>query len=292
MKIQPECIPCLMKRCLYEIELVNKDITLSKEVLIKAMETLVKEFDSNKCSATIATRVHKVVYDGLGVKDLYKEVKRRSNEVALSLIPKIEERIKRSKDPLKSAIISAIIGNTLDFGIEGGSRDPNDLVRAFDSYFKEGLGYSDYDIFREILSKAKKALFIADNCGEIVFDRILCREIKRFYPDVELILVVRGEPILSDATREDAKMLKFEEVVDGILDTGTFAVGLDLDNIPKELQKNLQEADIVICKGMANYEVFSELNYKPIAYLLRTKCNAVARSMGLKSGINALKVYL
>ena len=292
MKIQPECIPCLMRRCLYEIELVSKDASFSKEVLIKAMETLLREFDPNKCSATIATKVHKVVYDGLDVKDPYRDIKRRSNEVALSLISKIEERVKRAKDPLKSAIISAIIGNTLDFGIEGGSRDPDNLVKAFDSYFEEGLEYSDYNIFREILSKAKKALFIADNCGEIVFDKILCREIKRFNPDVELILVVRGEPILSDATREDAEKLKFEEVVDGILDTGTFAVGLDLDNIPRDLQRNLQEADIIICKGMANYEVFSELNYKPIAYLLRTKCTAVARSMGLKLGINALKVYL
>ena len=291
MKIQPECIPCLMRRCLYEIELVSKDASFSKEVLIKAMETLLREFDPNKCSATIATKVHKVVYDGLSVKDPYRDIKRRSNEVALSLISKIEERVKRAKDPLKSAIISAIIGNTLDFGIEGGSRDPDDLVKAFDSYFEEGLGYSDYDIFKKILSNAKKALFVADNCGEIVFDRILCREIKRFNPDVELILVVRGKPILSDATREDAERLRFEEVVDGILDTGTFAVGLDLDNIPENLQKNLREADIIICKGMANYEVFSELNYKPIAYLLRTKCTAVARSMGLKTGINALKIY-
>ena len=97
MKIQPECIPCLMRRCLYEIELVSKDVSLSKEVLIKAMETLLREFDPNKCSATIATKVHKVVYDGLGVKDPYRDIKRRSNEVALSLISKIEERVKRAK---------------------------------------------------------------------------------------------------------------------------------------------------------------------------------------------------
>ena len=108
---------------------------------------------------------------------------------------------------------------------------------------------------------------------------------------MRLTLVVKGEPILSDATREDAEKLSFREVVDEIMDTGTFAVGLDIENMPENLRKNLEETDLIICKGMANYEVFSETSYRPIAYLLRTKCEPIARSLGVETNINILKLF-
>lgn len=291
MKIQPECLPCLLKRCLYEIELAGKGKDISKKAMAKAMEALAREFDPSRCSASIATEVHRAVYQALECRDPYREMKRRSNEVALSLLPKVETIIKNSRDPLKSAIVCSIIGNILDFGIEGGSGRPEDLEKDFERFYREGLGYSDYDDFRKILLNAERVTLFTDNCGEIVFDKLLCREIKRSRPELRLTLVVKGEPILSDATREDAEKLSFREVVDEIMDTGTFAVGLDIENMPENLRKNLEETDLIICKGMANYEVFSETSYRPIAYLLRTKCEPIARSMGVKTNINILKLF-
>ena len=291
MKIQPECLPCLMKRCLYEIELAGKNKDISKKAMVKAMEALAREFNPSRCSASVATEVHRAVYKALECKDPYGEMKRRSNEVALSLIPKVETIIKNSCDPLESAIVCSIIGNILDFGIEGGSSRPENLERDFERFYREGLGYSDYDGFRKILLNAERVTLFTDNCGEIVFDKLLCREIKRSRPELRLTLVVKGEPILSDATREDAEKLSFREVVDEIMDTGTFAVGLDIENMPENLRKNLEETDLIICKGMANYEVFSETSYRPIAYLLRTKCEPIARSLGVETNINILKLF-
>lgn len=290
MKIQPECLPCLLKRCLYEVQLVNVDKSTAKNAMINAIETLMKEFNRNECSAVIATKVHKAVYDSLGCKDPYKEMKERSNKVALSLLPKIENIVRASPDPLESAILCSIIGNILDFGIKGGGREPEKLKEDFERLYREGFGYTDYKKFKEILSAAKNAMLFTDNCGEIVFDKLLCREIKNFNPELNLTVVVKGEPVLSDATREDADKLKFNEVTDEAMDTGTFAVGLDPYNIPEHLEKKLRESDIIICKGMANYEVFSELDYRPITYLLRIKCEPIARSLGLKTGINVLRV--
>ena len=291
MKIQPECLPCLLRRVLYEVEIGTDDAKLASDALIAAVKTLSEVFSPSRCSAEIATHVHRTVYEKLGNNDPYRKLKEKSNEVALSLLPKVERVIDETEDPLKAAMVCSIIGNILDFGIKGGSGSPEDLFKVFDKYFSEGLGYDDYGKLHSILLNSKKVVLVTDNCGEIVFDKVLCRELKRFNPGTHLTLVVRGAPVLSDATIEDAERLGFNEVVDEVQTTGGFAVGFDVHSIPERLKKTLEEADVIVCKGMANYEVFSETSYKPVAYLLRTKCTAIARSMNLPLNVSAIKVY-
>ena len=291
MKIQTECVPCLLKRIIFEAELSTTDRELQIKTLKNAIKTLAELYDPDVCSASIATRVHKIAYETLGDVDPYKNLKSLSNKVAISLVPRVEDLIKESDDPLKTSMICSIVGNMMDFGIAGGSKSPENLVGIFEKYVSMGLGHDDYDKLRNVLSNSRNVLFFTDNCGEIVFDKILCREIKKVFPDLFLTLVVKGEYILSDATMDDAVSLGFDEVVDEILTTGCFAVGVDFNNISSVLRKKLDESDLIICKGMANYESFSETDYKPIVYLLRTKCTAIANSMDLPLNINAIKVY-
>ena len=118
-----------------------------------------------------------------------------------------------------------------------------------------------------------------------------CRELKKFNPNSFITIVVRGEPIISDATLKDVQELNFNEVVDEILTTGCFAIGVDFNLLPPKLERAIKRADLIICKGMANYEAFSETKYGPIAYLLRTKCSAIANSMKISLDVNAIKVY-
>ena len=134
-------------------------------------------------------------------------------------------------------------------------------------------------------------MLFTDNSGEIVFDKILCKEIKKFNPDIHITLVVKGEPVLSDATMDDAIELGFNDVVDEIRTTNCFAVGVDFKRITDEVKDMLQNTDLIICKGMANYESFSETDYKPIVYCLRTKCHAIAKSIGVPIDINIVKIY-
>ena len=291
MKIQNECIPCLLKRVIFETDYSTKDSEVKKKVIKNACEVLSKVYDPDECSAVVATKVHKIVYETLGDDDPYKDLKNQSNHVAQSLVPRVEELIKNSNDSLKTSIICSVVGNTMDFGIEGGSSHPGMLNEIFEKTVADGLGYDDTGKLKELLKKSRRVVFFADNCGEIVFDKILCRELKKFNQDLFLTLVVRGEPIISDATIEDAEDLQFDEVVDEILTTGCFAIGVDFNKLPSELEKSLKQADLIICKGMANYEAFSETSYRPIAYLLRTKCTAIANSMDLPLNINAVKIY-
>ena len=291
MKIQTECVPCLLRRIIFESEQSTSDKEKKTKTIKKACKTLSELYDPNKCSAVIATKVHKIVYDTLEDSDPYINLKNQANFYAKKLLPRIENTVKNSDDPLKTSIISSIVGNMMDFGIPGASKDPKSLVEIFEKTVSEKLGNDDYDKIDNLLSKSKKVLFFTDNCGEIVFDKILCKELKKKYPDIYLTLVVKGESVLSDATMKDALELGFNEVVDKILTTGCFAVGVDFDKMPKELKNSLEESDLIICKGMANYESFSETSYRPICYLMRVKCSAIARSIGVKQNTSIIKLF-
>jgi len=291
MKIQSECVPCLIKRIIFETQLSTDDKRLQTNVIKDACKRLSEIYDPNKCSAEIATKVHKMVYEKLVDKDPYYTLKKTSNEVAKSLLPRVNSIIKKSDNPLKSSMLCSIIGNILDFGIEGASSNPEKFSSLFDEMYSEGLGYDDYKQVENLIKKSNRLTYFCDNCGEIVFDKIVCRELKRFNPKLNLTLVVRGEPIISDATIDDAEELKFSDVVQKILTTGCFAIGVNFNEMPFDLKNDLKKTDLIICKGMANYEAFSETDYKPIAYLLRTKCSAIANSMKLPINKNIIKLY-
>lgn len=287
MKIRAECVPCLLGRTLYETYLIDSSKAL--KVMEEACR-IISTYDLNDtCSAVMATEVHGATYKILGTEDPYKSLKNRCNQIALSLLPKAKKIIETSEDRLKSAMICSIIGNVLDFGISSSPENPEKLIEEFDKLYSEGLGVDDTNKVKNYLKKGRKILYFTDNCGEIVFDRLLCKEIKKF--DVHLTLVVRGEPILTDATLEDAHEFGLDKTVDRVLTTGCFAVGVDFKQMPKNLLTALKSTDLIISKGMANYETFSETDYRPIAHFLRTKCEPVAEDMGLKTNMNVVKIY-
>ncbi len=291
MKIQSECITCLLKRIIFEAELSTDDPLLRLKTIQNSCKLIENLYNPNISSAEIATKVHKMAYETLGDDDPYIDLKNQSNKIAQALVPRVNELIECSDDPLRITMLASIIGNLMDFGISGASTRPEILSEVFEETFAEDLGCDDSEELKEILKNSKNVILFTDNCGEIVFDKILCRELKKFNPKNHLTIVVKGEPIISDATIRDAMELKFDEIVDEILNTGCFAIGLDFKKTPPELKKALEKSDLIICKGMANYEAFSETNYRPVAYLLRTKCTAIANSMKLPLNINVVKLY-
>lgn len=287
MRMTPECVPCLIRRVLFEADEVDGE--RSVEAVRNASRMLGELFNDDCCSATVATKVHRATYDILRSDDPYAELKRRSNEVALDLYPTAERFVKRSKDPLRSAFLCAVAGNVLDFGIGTGYDDPETLRRNFAGLLKEGLGHDDTSGIEKLLGKAEKVVYLGDNCGEIVLDRLALKELGRY--DLDLTLVVKEKAILTDATMDDIRGLGMDDLVDRIIEAPGFAVGIDLDSIRGSFGRLLEEADLIIAKGMANFESLSETDFAPVAYLLRTKCSPVADAMGLRKGINAVKLF-
>jgi len=285
--MSPECVPCLIRRVLFEAE--ETDGSKSVEAVRNAAEMLGELFAEDVCSATVATHVHRKTYELLGTDDPYKNLKRKSNQVALELYPSAERFVKSSKNPLRDAFLCAVVGNVLDFGIGTGYDHPEELRKEFKNLLSEGLGHDDTPKIRALLRKSDNVVYLGDNCGEIVLDRLALKELGKF--DIDLTFVVKEVPILTDATKKDIAGLGIEKLVDRIVEAPGFAVGVDPDSLKGPFGKMLRSADLVIAKGMANFESLSETDIAPIAYLLRTKCDPVASAMGLKKDINAVKLF-
>lgn len=272
---------------MYETELVEKG--LAHETVLEATRILSKEFRGGANSAVVATKVHRAVYRILKTDDPYKEIKRRSNEIALRLYPRAEKLVRSSHDPFKTAVICSIAGNVLDFGIPSRLSKPESLEKEFQGIFNEGLSWDDTSRIKKYLGKAREVLLFGDNAGEVVFDKLLIQQLKKYGPRVTYI--VRKKPILTDATLEDAKMAGIDKLADELETTNAFAVGVDFKRIGRRLRQKLELADLILCKGMANYESFSDANYSPVAYFLRAKCKPVAESMGVEWDTNVAKLY-
>jgi damage-control phosphatase, subfamily I len=291
MKITPTCVPCLIQRIIFEAEQSTKDQKIQTKVIRYVCSMLADLYDPDKCSADIATKVHRKAYEILKDPDPYIKLKNQSNQIASSLVPMIENRIQSFCDPLKTAILASIVGNTMDFGIKGASNTPDQLKKDFDHIFDEGFGFDDTKKLFSLLQKSRSLLFFTDNAGEIVFDKLLCQQLKKQYPHLCITLVVKGEPVLSDATLKDADELRLSTVVDDMYTTGGFAVGVDFDLLPTTVKNMIPKVDLILCKGMANYESFSETSYRPIVYLLRSKCQPIANSMAVPLHKNIVKLY-
>jgi uncharacterized protein with ATP-grasp and redox domains len=176
-----------------------------------------------------------------------------------------------------------------DFGIRSAVGRPEELIASFDGLWDEGLHRDDTKKLARYLKKGAKIVYLTDNCGEIIFDTILLDEMRA--RGAHVTLVVKGQKILTDATMEDVRALGIGKHADAVATTEAFAVGVPIKPMPKKLRKLLEGADLIIAKGMGNYESLSDQLFRPIIYLMRTKCLPVAESIGEPMDKNVAKIF-
>ncbi len=286
MKTHADCAPCLMRRVLFQSNLVDNGTDFA--TMQAAMKTYAAMMSPDCGSAPLATAVHRAAYTAMGVTDPYAEIKVEADRVAAQYVPKVEAFIAAADDRFRAAVRTSIIGNIMDFGSGIAIESPDDFGAVFDKLLAEGVGSDETDKLRRLVESSGTVLYAFDNCGEDQFDRLLIREIRAMGKRV--VGVVRGAPILNDVTREDALRIGLDRDLDRIVDTGAFAVGLP--DVPSpELQEELGRAGVLIAKGMANYESLSEMVLPlPTAYLLRTKCNPIAEALKVPVGTNVVRI--
>lgn len=291
MKMTPKCTYCLLSRVHYQCELAGADLELTHNVMKECLKVLYETYDPSKASVYSSTAVHRKCYEVLNNSDPYKDVKRQNNKTALEILPFARTLIYGADDSgnaytfetspfektdiFRRAALISVIGNYFDFGISDQKASDEHFKKEFLNFFKEGFFTDDTETMYRML---ENTVYLADNCGEIVFDREFIQIIKKLGGKVTLI--VRGKPILTDATVEEVKLLQIDRYADKILTTGTDSIGICLKEAPKETKDAMKSSSLIISKGMANYESLSDENYKPIAYLLRTKCTTVSESIG------------
>ncbi|QLH75029.1 MAG: DUF89 family protein [Methanomassiliicoccales archaeon] len=285
MRFTADCVPCLLNRVIYQTDLVDPS---RREAAVKeALRLIAEGYPQGINSAKLATKVHKKAYEVAGTKDPYADLKRRSNEVVKKMMPQAKSFVESSTDRLEAACLVAIAGNVMDFGIKVGIDGPEGFEEKFSRLLGEGLQVNQVPRLRYLLERSKKVHYLLDNCGEVVLDSFLIEEIKEM--GVKVVGVVKGEPILTDVTLEDLKETGLDKLFDSLTTTGVFAVGLDLD-MCGPLKKELSASDLVVSKGMANFEALSDERLPRVAYLMRAKCRPVAEAIGAKKDDNVVKI--
>ena len=276
MKAYPECIPCLIRQGLN----AGKKLKLPKEKLYEVSKLGVRylcQFENyDKSPAYYAYYIQKAVANLTGEKDPFKDIKKLSNRKALEIYPILDREVYRtSKDRLLTALKLSAIGNVLDFAI----LEEEEAFKKVEQLLERDFTISDYGRFKEDLENAKRIMVLGDNAGEIVFDKFLVRALKEI--GKEVIFVVKAEPILNDATMEDAEEVSMTELCK-VIDNGNDRVGTDLSVVSEEFLKEWEKADIVLSKGQANFESLSGVKDKVIYFLLTTKCEPISIETGAK----------
>lgn len=261
------CAQCLMKRHVDAARPLGDDETATKfaKGLMEAFLSLPEGADS----CQIGPAVTKLYADLYGLEgDRYLEEKVASNAFAMERLPKIYAQIEQAKDPVYAALQLSILGNYLDFAALAGKVRFEDLERMLEQAENYDLSGPHYDRFLQELKTAKSFVLITDNAGEVVFDRVLAETIHRFYPEVNITFLVRGGPANNDALREDADIVGIPFPVE---DSGLCVGGTPLHQISEKARILLQNADMILAKGMGNTESLYNCGL-PVYYAFLVKC--------------------
>ena len=283
MKARLECVPCFLRQALEAIGMSTDDEVVREEALREVIGYLLYE-KWTKNIPELGTNVHRIVKRVTGNEDPYKELKEKCNETSSNLYPKLELTVKKSKNPWVTAAKIAIAGNTIDFG----PRMEINLKQEIQNVLEGELVINDIGLLKKSALKSKDILYLADNAGETFFDRILIGElVKR---DINVTYVVKGAPILNDATLRDAEMAGIDSVAK-VISTGTDCTGLLFSECSKEFLREFENSSLVISKGQGNYESLNDVKNKEIFFLLKIKCPIIAEDIGAKTGSIVLKRF-
>ncbi len=272
-----ECIPCFFKQALFAARAATEDETKVKQVLDR-VSGLVPEIALDSPPPETARLIYGAVRDVTGVVDPFKVHKRESIERALSLYEELQSFVEGAEDRLLAAVRTAICGNVIDFG----ANPDFDLRAEINDVFGKAPSIDHYESFKRSLEPARTVLYLADNAGETVFDRILIETMAK-----ETVYAVRDIPIINDATMEDAEKSRIGEVA-RIISSGCDYPGTILERCSQEFLDIFEKADLIVSKGQGNFESLSGVQ-APIFVLLKVKCPVIARHLGAETGDLILK---
>jgi hypothetical protein len=284
MKTYLECIPCFYRQALDAARLAGADEIVQKKI-IDELSKLIPDFPLEASPPEMGKEIYSLLGKISGVKDPFKEIKQNSNKMALSLYSELKQEINNSEDRLLTAVKLSIIGNIIDYGAKNSLNVAEEIDHLFQGNFiinnENNPTTFKYNQFKEALNKIDTIIYLADNAGEVVFDRLLIEELVEKLGK-QVIYVVRSKPIINDALIGDALFCGINKVAK-VISSGSDAPGILLKYCSGEFIRLYQQAELIISKGQGNYESLSEED-KLIFFLFRAKCPVIAEDVGCNVG--------
>ncbi len=279
MKTSIDCIPCFVRQTLDACRMVSDDPTVHEKMMREVLGWM-SEMNLSVSPPVLAQRIHRRLRELTGVADPYRVAKAQHNQMAMRMAPALRGEILESDDPFSRAVHLAIAGNIIDLGVKSGLSD-SDIHASLEQAASEEL-LGDLEAFRAAVNRAEHILYLADNAGEIVFDRLLIEQLSL----ERVTLAVRGAPIINDVTRVDAQTAGLDDLVE-VIDNGSDAPGTVLADCSETFRKQFSEADLIISKGQGNFETLSD-STENIFFLFKAKCPVVAGQVGCPVGTQVL----
>lgn len=276
MKMKDKCLPCLVNQVIKVADITKAK---NREQILHEVFAYLSKVDFNKTNPEISGETFRILKKHLKNEDPYLEVRNYYNDLLMKLSKTYEEKIIASEDSFYQAMKYAVIGNIIDFNPIHNStmEEIMDFINQAD-----GLGFqiNDMNQLKQEIKNAQSILYLGDNCGEICFDKVFIKEIKKYNPDVNVYFGVRGEPVINDSIETDAYAVGMDEYA-SIVSNGDGSLGTVLERTSEAFQSIFEQADVIIAKGQANYECLSECEKVGIYFLLMTKCEVIADDIGV-----------
>ncbi len=277
MKTYLDCIPCFFRQVIETLKLCNIDESTQHQTVLELADRL-KTFSLESSPPEIAREIHKILKKATGDDDLFREIKIKSNNIVLAIYDQLKQKVDSSKDKLLTAVELAIVGNIIDYGVKKGLDVDLEIKKILSEEHKAIKSTDErlfeYKKFKDTLIASDTILYLADNAGEIVFDRLLIELIHSKYPNKKIIFAVKEKPIINDAVLKDAYDCRIDEVAE-LISSGSDAPGTVLSLCNDKFMERYRSADMVISKGQGNFEALTDAD-RPIFFLFMAKCQVIA----------------
>ena len=278
MKIENACVECIIGQTQRVADAIGADVALRQKIHEDVL-AMSKDFDFAKSPPEVARKVYEHLAVLAGKQDLYDKVKLHSSEKAKTFVPFLREQIAKAENPFMTAVKIAVAGNVIDLAAEV----TFDLDTEIDKLFHTGFAHNDVDLLRQRLASAGTLLYIGDNAGEHIFDALAIEAFSRLFPQLKITYMTRGRPIINDVTFAEAEADGLGHVA-ALVDSGVDTPGFVYERASDEARRLFDGSDVVLTKGMGNYECLSPAPRTDLVYLLKVKCNVVSRSIGAEVG--------
>lgn len=272
-RLHPECISCMTK-----VHLDKCPKEMPEEKKVEYMQRVLKVLAEapERFGAPVIVRTINAIQDEMfGIMQKYDEIKKHYNQVMMGHEEQVHKKVAQSQDPVKTGIQYAMIGNYIDFGARINVNEEQ-LTELLNDSERFSIDEKQYSELTEDLKKAHKLVYLTDNCGEIVMDKILIREIQKKYPNLEITILVRGAEVINDATMEDAIQVGLTNMAK-VISNGTDIAGTWLEELSEEAKEVFESADVIISKGQGNFETLRKCG-KNIYYIFLCKCDLFANT--------------
>ena len=289
METYLECIPCFFKQGIESAKILGAGRKIQKQI-VDRISGVIPSFPLEASPPEMGKIVHDIIKEILGREDPYLELKKKSNQLALAIYEKLRKKVRNSADRLLTGLELSTAGNIIDYGANHGVQPAKEVLKILE----RKIGVQDekkfqYAEFKNKLKNSSMVLFLGDNAGEIVFDRLFIEEIKNLYPSKKIVYAVRETPVINDITAEDAFFVGMDKVAD-IVSSGSVIPGTLLSMCSERFVDLFNKADMVISKGQGNFETLYGANNSPdLFFLLTVKCGVVGKKFNAEPGDIILK---